>query len=56
MSKTEWDAKLWAFRTGELADLCDDSVLEMGFNDKNATVGYLLRPTHQLLAGSRRRT
>jgi superfamily II DNA or RNA helicase len=45
MSKTERDAKLRAFRTGELAALWNDSVLEMGFNDKNATVGYLLRPT-----------
>lgn len=49
MSKTERDAKLRAFRTGELADLRNDSVLEMGFNDKNATGGYLLRPTHHFL-------
>ena len=45
MPKTERDAKLKAFRTGELSALWNDSVLEMGFNDKNATVGYLLRPT-----------
>lgn len=45
MSKTERDAKLDAFRTGQIGALWNDSVLEMGFNDRNATVGYMLRPS-----------
>ncbi|RUL89436.1 DEAD/DEAH box helicase [Tautonia sociabilis] len=45
MSKTVRDAKLEAFRTGQISALWNDSVLEMGFNDRNATVGYMLRPT-----------
>jgi len=45
MSQTERDTKLEQFRTGHLSALWNDSVLEMGFNDKNATIGYMLRPS-----------
>jgi superfamily II DNA or RNA helicase len=45
MSQNERNAKLEAFRTGKIQALWNDRVLEMGFDDKDATVCYSLKPT-----------
>lgn len=45
MDKTERDNKLLAFKEGRIQALWNDRVLEMGFNDKNATIAYSLKPS-----------
>jgi hypothetical protein len=45
MSQDERDAKLERFKRGEIQALWNDRVLEMGFDDANATVCYSLKPS-----------
>jgi superfamily II DNA or RNA helicase len=45
MDPNERDAKLERFKRGEIQALWNDRVLEMGFDDANATVCYSLKPS-----------
>jgi superfamily II DNA or RNA helicase len=45
MSQNERDAKLERFKRGEIQAFWNDRVLEMGFDDANATVCYSLKPS-----------